>query len=65
MVVLHVKRGEESLFLVETVVTAGVGDVLGEVVHLHNAILKVLRLCAGECVCVCVPSLSPPFSPPP
>lgn len=45
MVLLHVKRGDESLFLLQTNVSANVADVLEQVVHLHNAVLKVLRLC--------------------
>lgn len=41
------KRGEESLFLLEAGASTGVADVLERVVHLHNARLKVLRVCQG------------------
>ncbi len=48
MVKLHIKRGEESLFLYETTVQAPVQELVVQLVKLHNGILKVQRLCQGE-----------------
>ncbi|KAH8365607.1 hypothetical protein KR093_002514 [Drosophila rubida] len=45
MVVLHVKRGDESLFLYETSVTAATDTVIRELVSVFNGRLKVQRLC--------------------
>ncbi|XP_066295555.1 cilia- and flagella-associated protein 298-like [Branchiostoma lanceolatum] len=46
MVVLHVKKGEESQFLYETTVAAPLDDVLKEVTAIYNGRLKVERICA-------------------
>ncbi|KAK8379634.1 hypothetical protein O3P69_019537 [Scylla paramamosain] len=59
MVLLHVKRGEESLFLLEVGVSTGVGEVLERVVQLHNATLKVLDCADIEQLAEYGPSLPP------
>ena len=48
MVILHVKRGDESLFLYESTVSTPIEDVLSDVVKLHNGRLKVYRMCSGK-----------------
>ncbi|XP_045596824.1 cilia- and flagella-associated protein 298-A [Procambarus clarkii] len=45
MVVIHIKRGDDSQFLLETTVQAAVEDVLKSVVMIHNGRLKVYRIC--------------------
>ncbi len=45
MVLLHVKRDQRSLFLLETKLASGVGETLEKAVVLHNGRLKVQRLC--------------------
>ena len=47
MVVLHIKKGEESLFLFNSTVTASIDDVTREVNEIYNARLRVDRLCSG------------------
>lgn len=48
MVKLHVKRGDESQFLVETTVECPLSELIPRLVRLHNGCLKVDRLCQGE-----------------
>ncbi len=48
MVLLHVKRGTNSLFLYETSVGARVGDVIADVVKIYGLILKIKRLATGK-----------------
>lgn len=48
MVILHVKRGDESLFLYESKLKDTVEDVVRSMVEIHNGILKVHRLCCGK-----------------
>ena len=48
MVKLHIKRGDESQFLVETTVEIPISDLLVHLVRLYNGRLKVDRLCQGE-----------------
>lgn len=45
MVVLHVKRGDDSLFLYETSVTSSTDTVIRELVSVFNGRLKIQRLC--------------------
>jgi len=47
MVKLHIKRGDESLFLFETSVQTQLQELVPQLVKLHNGILKVQRLCQG------------------
>lgn len=47
MVKLNIKRGDESVFLCETTVDVVVGDLILQLVKIHNGILKVQRLCQG------------------
>lgn len=47
MVKLHVKRGDESIFLFETTVEVLVKELLAQLVKIYNGILKVQRLCQG------------------
>jgi hypothetical protein len=54
MVKLHVKRGDESVFLWETTVDVRVRDLVLQLVKIHNGILKVQRLCQGTGVVVCL-----------
>ncbi len=48
MVVLHVKKGEESLFLYNSTVTASVDTVTKDVAEIYNARLRIDRLCSGS-----------------
>ncbi len=47
MVQLHLKKGDESQFLVETTVQVLIDDLMKEIVPIYNGRLKVERLCAG------------------
>lgn len=47
MVKLHIKRGEESVFLYDTTAQVPIQDLIIQLVKLHNGILKVQRLCQG------------------
>lgn len=47
MVVLHVKRGDESQFLLETTVQSPIEDVVNRIVMIHNGRLKVYRICSA------------------
>ena len=46
MVKLSVKKGDESLFLLETTVEASVESALRAVCQIYNGMLKVHRLCS-------------------
>ncbi|XP_052868745.1 cilia- and flagella-associated protein 298 [Anopheles cruzii] len=46
MVLLHVKRGEESQFLYETVTGIGIDQLAYELVTIYNGRLKVSRICS-------------------
>ncbi|XP_076005807.1 cilia- and flagella-associated protein 298 [Genypterus blacodes] len=46
MVLLHVKRGDESHFLFSTAVDAPLETLIQEIVHIYNARLKVDRICS-------------------
>ena len=48
MVKLHVKRGDESLFLYETTVKANLNDVITDIARIQNQRLKIERLFYGE-----------------
>ena len=48
MVQLHIKKGDESQFLVDTTVQIPIDDLLKEVVPVYNGRLKVNRICAGK-----------------
>lgn len=48
MVRLHVKKGDESLFLYDTTVEIPVEQLQQEIVPIYNGRLKVLRICAGK-----------------
>ena len=48
MVKLHVKKGDESIFLYETTVQTPIQELIPKLVKLHNGILKVQRLCQGK-----------------
>jgi cilia- and flagella-associated protein 298 len=47
MVLLHIKRGETSQFLYETVTSVNIGKLAYEIVTIFNGRLKVQRICAG------------------
>lgn len=47
MVKLHIKRGDDSVFLFETTVEVLVQNLIVQLVKLYNGILKVQRLCQG------------------
>ena len=49
MVVLHVKKGEESLFLYNTTTGASVDAATREVADIYNGRLRIDRLCSGSC----------------
>ncbi|KAK8741803.1 hypothetical protein OTU49_002407 [Cherax quadricarinatus] len=60
MVVLNIKRGNESQFLLETTVQAPVEEVLNRTVMIHNGRLKVYRICTEmELLAEHGPSLPP------
>ncbi|XP_020715043.1 UPF0769 protein CG18675-like [Ceratitis capitata] len=46
MVLLHVKRGDENLFLYDTSVDENTTDVIREVTAIYNGRLKVYRVCS-------------------
>ena len=48
MVKLHIKRGDESLFLYETTTEAPLSELIVQLVRLQNGRLKVSRLCQGK-----------------
>jgi len=47
MVKLHLKRGDESQFLLETTTTTPVDNLIKQVVLIYNGRLKVHRICSG------------------
>uniref|UniRef100_A0A2D4NRM7 Cilia- and flagella-associated protein 298 n=1 Tax=Micrurus surinamensis TaxID=129470 RepID=A0A2D4NRM7_MICSU len=47
MVLLHVKHGDESQFLLESTGRVSIEDLTQEVTKIYNGRLKVQRLCAG------------------
>ena len=47
MVVLHVKKGDESQFLFETTVKTPVGEIISRLVKIYNGRLKIQRICSG------------------
>ncbi|XP_063161501.1 cilia- and flagella-associated protein 298 isoform X2 [Candoia aspera] len=47
MVLLHVKHGDESQFLLETTCSISIEDITQEVTRIYNGRLKVQRVCAG------------------
>lgn len=48
MVLLHVKRGDESQFLVQTSVDASLDTLIQQITAIYNGILKVDRICSGK-----------------
>lgn len=54
MVLLHVKRGDESQFLLETTSSISIEDLTQEVAKIYNGRLKVQRVCAGT-ICISLP----------
>jgi hypothetical protein len=48
MVKLHIKKGDESQFLLETTVDVPVDDLMAQLIPIYNGRLKVHRICAGE-----------------
>ena len=48
MVKLHVKRGEDSCFLIDTTVEIPVDELIQQLVSLQNGRLKVDRICLGR-----------------
>lgn len=60
MVILHIKRGDESQFLLETRVTTAVEDIVNRTALIHNGRLKVWRICSAmELLAEHGPSLPP------
>ncbi|MCL4128261.1 UNVERIFIED_CONTAM: hypothetical protein GTU68_044395 [Idotea baltica] len=59
MVRLHVKRGDDSLFLFETKLENSVQNVTEALVEIHNGILKIRRLCS-EIELLCDHGISKP-----
>lgn len=45
MVVLNIKRGDDPQFLMETLTTASVDQVLADAAHIYNERLRIERLC--------------------
>lgn len=50
MVQLHVKRGEESIFVLDTTVDVSLETLIQQVAAIHNGILKVDRISSGNYV---------------
>lgn len=50
MVKLHIKRADETQFLVETTVEVSLSQLIPQLIRLYNGRLKVDRLCQGWCV---------------
>ena len=48
MVILHIKKGDESQFLYETTCQAQLSDLVPELIEIHNGRLKIDRLFYGE-----------------
>lgn len=46
MVRLHIKRGDNSLFLIDADLAAKVTDVIANVVIIYNGRLKIERICS-------------------
>ncbi|XP_065838114.1 cilia- and flagella-associated protein 298-like [Oscarella lobularis] len=46
MVVLHVKKGNESQFLYETTTKVPIGELVSKLVSLYNGRLKISRICS-------------------
>lgn len=47
MVLLHVKRGDESQFLLQAPGSSELEELTAQVARVYNARLKVQRLCSG------------------
>lgn len=47
MVVLHVKRGDESQFLLQAPGSSELEELTAQVTRIYNGRLKVQRLCTG------------------
>lgn len=47
MVLLHVKRGDESQFLLQAPGSAELEELTAQVARVYNGRLKVQRLCSG------------------
>ena len=47
MVLLNVKKGEEPLFLFETLTSTSVDELAVAIATLHNTRLRIARLCMG------------------
>ena len=52
MVVLHVKKGNESQFLYETTTKVPIGELVSKLVSLYNGRLKISRICSGNATCM-------------
>lgn len=48
MVQMHVKRGDDSQFLLSTTVDAPVETIIQQIAAIYSGRLKVDRICSGE-----------------
>jgi len=48
MVRLHVKKGDENLFLYDTTVVTKTDEVISDITKIYNGRLKVHRICCGK-----------------
>ncbi|CAH0393976.1 unnamed protein product [Bemisia tabaci] len=48
MVILHVKKDDESQFLYETKVSESIDAVTTDIAFIYNGRLKISRICSGE-----------------
>lgn len=48
MVILHVKKGDESQFLFETTVKTPINETISKLVKIYNGRLKIQRICTGD-----------------
>ena len=48
MVKIHIKKGDESQFLVDVTAQISMDDLLQQIIPVYNGRLKVTRICAGE-----------------
>ena len=47
MVKLHIKKGDESQFLYDTVTTTDITKLLDEIIPIYNGRLKISRIASG------------------
>ena len=54
MVILHIKKGDESQFLYETTTNIDIDTLLTEIIPIYNGRLKVSRIAPGEKIIIII-----------